>query len=948
MEQHKSKLSLILILSTFIFLIPNTFAGDWTTLGNNDQRVSWTNTFVPDYSAETGYDRSLLIKSITLDQLAGETSPIIKDNIMYINGYNDITAINLTSIDFDNPEASILWSFPHNTTGITFSTPAIVGIPEFDDSIICYGEEGAFTCRLASNGQEIWGIGSYIEPGVSFGVSSPVIDMQHGIKGDLGIVWAGSQSLDNDNPALYGFDLFNGDVCYRFDSPQFDIFSPNQIVNSPTIHTNQSILYFTVFGESGTQGNIYALSYPDDGPCPSQLTELWSYDLPPGQGSFFFGSPTIKDNKLFTVVWKSSGTSYLLALNNIDGSELWRYNITDSGFRPTRPVPSPFAGKIIFSASTNLVNPGETIVYAIDENDGSLVWKSDVISSGAWSSPSIADSKVLIGTVSEQCILNSGNGSIIWTETFENDHYGFSTMVDDTTYTLDSGGVLKFYNTDNKHEEPLPPSGAGAAPSGIEQCSWGPNPPPQQGTFCIEGKANADTEINVKFFDHIPPSNTTGVENITVTKFLDVNDLDLDGGSGSVQTDDGTVQLNKFIDVDVEGISIDEINNNLEWADIRIYYTDDELWTAGIVDESLLRIYSWNTTNQSWEELDNSGVNQVKNYVHGRAYHFSEFGGGSVQLDSDNDTVFDIEDNCIADHNPGQEDSDGEGIGDVCDVCPLIQNGAQEDLDGDGEGDVCDADIDNDGFDNNVDLCPFDETVPSEDASDTDNDFVGDSCDVCPNVADPFQWDTDQNGTGNLCDNNDDGDPFLDIIDTCPLIFSSKQINTGDSDNDGIDNFCDFCPGNDATGQDVNFDGCPDAQCTGDIIGDGNVGITDFLFLLASWGPQEFHPADLNGDFSVGIVDFLALLANWGSCTAQSAQPLTFEEQKIIQEALKDHFQEEEYDDVVREFRKSNVFPDTKKLPRLQNGLAKYWLQYNTNDQRIFSNSYNLFKNLLR
>ncbi len=55
--------------------------------------------------------------------------------------------------------------------------------------------------------------------------------------------------------------------------------------------------------------------------------------------------------------------------------------------------------------------------------------------------------------------------------------------------------------------------------------------------------------------------------------------------------------------------------------------------------------------------------------------------------------------------------------------------------------------------------------------------------------------------------------------------------------------------------------------CPWDVDGDGNVGINDFLDLLAAWGPNAGHPADFDGDGDVGILDFLALLANWGPCT---------------------------------------------------------------------------------
>jgi hypothetical protein len=52
--------------------------------------------------------------------------------------------------------------------------------------------------------------------------------------------------------------------------------------------------------------------------------------------------------------------------------------------------------------------------------------------------------------------------------------------------------------------------------------------------------------------------------------------------------------------------------------------------------------------------------------------------------------------------------------------------------------------------------------------------------------------------------------------------------------------------------------------CPWDLDGSGDVGVTDFLELLAVWG-QEGVPADFDGG-GVGITDFLLLLANWGPC----------------------------------------------------------------------------------
>ena len=57
----------------------------------------------------------------------------------------------------------------------------------------------------------------------------------------------------------------------------------------------------------------------------------------------------------------------------------------------------------------------------------------------------------------------------------------------------------------------------------------------------------------------------------------------------------------------------------------------------------------------------------------------------------------------------------------------------------------------------------------------------------------------------------------------------------------------------------------PPAPCPWDCasVGDGEVGILDFLALLAQWGNPT--PCDFDGA-GVGITDFLSLLAHWGPC----------------------------------------------------------------------------------
>ncbi|MBN1814067.1 MAG: thrombospondin type 3 repeat-containing protein [Anaerolineae bacterium] len=85
------------------------------------------------------------------------------------------------------------------------------------------------------------------------------------------------------------------------------------------------------------------------------------------------------------------------------------------------------------------------------------------------------------------------------------------------------------------------------------------------------------------------------------------------------------------------------------------------------------------------------------------------------------------------------------------------------------------SDIDCDGVLDNVD-------------TDDDGDYIGDSTDNCPLVANPGQKNTDGDAWGDACDTDDDGDGVLDTTDNCPLIANSSQA---DDDSDGKGDVCD-------------------------------------------------------------------------------------------------------------------------------------------------------------
>ena len=321
------------------------------------------------------------------------STPIMAYGKVYVTAWD-----GLYCLDEDN--GSLNWKKP-NITGE--SSPAL-----YNDHIIVGSADGELYCLDMKSGAELWNVMITDEPGFNGITSSPTIHE--------GRVFIGSFNNSGGTGYLYCLYENNGTVIWKNSTESSIYFSSPAISNGKVFIGTMGLYNSTDYSWSPPYG-LYCFNETD-----GEL--VWEYSVDNSIGS----SPTLLDNKvLFS---SKNGGLYCLDEN---GGFVWEKNIGSSVSSPSIYNERIFVGAGAFGGTGKF--------YCFDK-DGTKLWEYET-NGPVQSSPAVADDKLYFATNTENGTLYclTTGGSLIWEYSIPGRYILSSPSIVNSKLLIGSDGV---------------------------------------------------------------------------------------------------------------------------------------------------------------------------------------------------------------------------------------------------------------------------------------------------------------------------------------------------------------------------------------------------------------------------------------------------------------------------------------------------------------------------
>ncbi len=134
----------------------------------------------------------------------------------------------------------------------------------------------------------------------------------------------------------------------------------------------------------------------------------------------FQPSPIVANGKIF--IAGSGANTDIIALGENNGSLIWKTRLPLVFFMANINSPVVSNGKVFVCYGSLFCFPPLSIIFALDENTGEIIWEKNILAiSSSYSSITFSNDKIIVGghftnilPISQIYVFDANNGSLIW------------------------------------------------------------------------------------------------------------------------------------------------------------------------------------------------------------------------------------------------------------------------------------------------------------------------------------------------------------------------------------------------------------------------------------------------------------------------------------------------------------------------------------------------------